>query len=179
MSDQQSTSPLDQQIRRSFVLMRRGLEYSVALFLVVFGLITLLGTVQDLVVAVQRRQDLPLAVTRGVDEVLFIVILLEVLNTILSRSPAVQRLQEFLVVGILPAVRYSLEIVAGAQGLKAASETTPPYDASRALVTNLSINALGILVLVLALWLVRTRLKIEAISPPSAPPSIAGQVDHW
>ena len=147
--------------RRGFAGAQRVLEYAVALCLLVFALITLVNTAQEVLTTVRRQHDLTLAVTQGVDAVLFVVILLEVLNTILSRAPAVQRLQEFLVIGILSAVRYGLEIVASAQGSRAATETGIQVNVSRGVVTDLALNAAGILVLVLALWGVRRMVKVE------------------
>lgn len=161
MSCLQAARRTERQARRFFTGAQRVLEYTVAMFLLAFAVVTLVNTAQEALVTVQRARDLTLAVTQGVDAALFVMILLEVLKTMLSRAPAVQRLQEFLVIGIFSAVRYGLEIVASAQGSRVAAEAGMPSAVSHGVVTDLTLNALGILVLVLALWGVRRLLAAE------------------
>ena len=151
----------ERHLRQTFTSVQLVLVYIVALFLILFPLLTLFNTGEELLLAIQQHQDLTQAVSKGVDAVLFAVILLEVLNTVLSRAAMVQKLQEFLVIAIFSAVRYGLEIVAGSQRAKvenlAASADGPL--SSRDIVIDLSINSGGVLILVLALWFVKNHVS--------------------
>ena len=156
-----SETVLEHHVRRAFTGVQLLLVYIVALFLISFSLLTLFSTGQALILAVQRHQDLTQAVSQGVDAVLFTVILLEVLNTVLSRAAMVQKLQEFLVIAIFSAVRYGLEIVAGSQRAKVENPLASAGMSlsSRDIVIDLVINAGGVLILVLALWFVKSRVR--------------------
>ncbi|MBV9582162.1 MAG: hypothetical protein JO057_26565 [Chloroflexi bacterium] len=92
--------------------------------------------------------DLTTATLRGIDATFLAIILLELLHTTLSRGPISQQLQEFLVIGITATIRHSLEV---------AAERGDPRD----VVVNLTINAVGALLLVTALWLVRHHLRAD------------------
>lgn len=156
---------LERRARRAFATVQLVLEYIVALFLILFGLLTLFSTGRDLLTAFQQRQDLTQAVSRGVDAVLFTVILLEVLNTILSRAAMIQKLQEFLVIGIFSAIRYSLEIVASSQQVKVENPAAALPPSSREIVIDLVINAGSVLLLVVALWFVKTYVRSAVTNP--------------
>ncbi|HKO24856.1 MAG TPA: hypothetical protein VJY65_08970, partial [Chloroflexota bacterium] len=90
------------------------------------------------------------AALKGIDGAFLAIILLELLHTTLSRGPISQQLQEFLVIGITAAVRHGLELAASGRG------SNP-----REVVINLAINALGALVLIAGLWLVRQQLRAD------------------
>jgi hypothetical protein len=92
------------------------------------------------------------AVIEGLDDAFLVIILLELLHTVLSRGPVTRRVQEFLVVGITAGIRSGLEISAERGG------------DSRGIASSLAIDALGVLMLVGALWLVRQGLRA---GPPS------------
>ena len=152
---------LERHVRQAFTSVQLLLVYIVALFLILFSLLTLVSTSRELILAVQQHQDLTQAVSQGLNAVLFTVILLEVLNTVLSRAAMVQKLQEFLGIAIFSAVRYGLEIVAGSQRAKVENPLAGagvPLS-SRDIVIDLAINAGGVLILVLALWFVKSRVK--------------------
>lgn len=153
---------LERYARRAFTRVQTLLEYTIALFLVLFSLLTLYNTGRELLLAFQQHQDLTQAISKGVDAVLFTVILLEVLNTILSRAAMIRKLQEFLVIGIFSAIRYGLELVAGAQQAKVEKATTFVPPSSREIVIDLVINAGCVLILVIALWFVKTRVEAPA-----------------
>lgn len=95
-----------------------------------------------------------LGLAKGLDALLLTFIVYELLNTVLTRAPAAQRLREFLVIGVMSAVRYGLEIIAGIRipgtAVDAIARAEP-----RETVISIAINALGILLLVAALALVR------------------------
>lgn len=96
--------------------------------------------------------DFNRAVIDGLDSAFLVIILLELVHTTLSRGPISSQVQEFIVVGITAGVRTGLEIAAE----RGNSET---------LVVTLAINAGGVLLLVVALWLVRQRLHSERTDP--------------
>jgi phosphate starvation-inducible membrane PsiE len=119
----------------------------VALVLLALVAIALVGTVRVVALALIAR-DFNRAVVDGLDSAFLVIILLELVHTTLARGPVSSQLQAFLVVGITAGVRLGLEV---------AAERGDPA----AVVRNLAINALGVLVLVGALWLVRERLHAE------------------
>jgi hypothetical protein len=123
----------------------------VAFFLiicVVIALLALIGEVKGPLLA--RTPDFTTAALKGIDGAFLAIILLELLHTTLSRGPISQQLQEFLVIGITAAVRHGLELAASGRG------SNP-----REVVVNLAINALGVLVLIAGLWLVRQQLRAD------------------
>lgn len=150
---------LKRRARHAFAGVQSLLEYTVALFLILFGLLTLFSTGRDLLRAFQQHQELTQAVSQGVDAVLFTVILLEVLNTILSRAAMLQKLQEFLVIGIFSAIRYSLEIVASSQHAKVENPAAALPPSARETVIDLLINAGSVLILVVALWFIKSHVR--------------------
>ncbi|GAC1575771.1 MAG: hypothetical protein NVS3B7_08380 [Candidatus Elarobacter sp.] len=146
--------PADSRIERWFRKMQRGLEYVVAAFLGAFAVMALVTAVLEFRGSLLETDDFTLALTRALDAVLLTIILLELLRTVLSRSPLGRRMQEFLIIGVFSAVRYSLEVIAGTRG--PSSHLVANQD-PRTIVTALAINAFGILLLAVALWLVRQR----------------------
>ncbi len=106
------------------------------------------------------ERDYSKAVTGGIDAAFLVIILSELLHTTLSWGPISEQLQEFLVIGVTAAVRHSLELAAGKGN-------------SRELVLDLTINAVGAVVLVGGLWLVRQQLRADkraAEGRDTAPP---------
>lgn len=120
----------------------------VAVFLVGFVLIALLATIVEVRGPLLDDHDFTAATLKGIDASFLAIILLELLHTTLSRGPISQQLQEFLVIGITASIRHGLG-VAAARG--------DPRD----VVVNLTINAVGALVLVFSLWLVRHQLRAD------------------
>jgi phosphate starvation-inducible membrane PsiE len=128
----------------------------VAALLVVFVVVALMGVLTRAAKPLAGR-DYSAAAHEGLDAAFLAIILLELVHTTLSRGSITRQLQEFLVIGVTAGVRSGLEVAAGAR------EKNP-----REIVTNLAINALGVLVLVVALWLVRQRLHVERSDPKGA-----------
>jgi hypothetical protein len=108
----------------------------------------LAGVVEE-VAGPLRHGDLEAATSASLDAVFLAVILLELVNTTLSRGPMSLQVQEFLVVGITSGVRKGLEIAAHRGGDQHAE------------VIDLAVNALGVTLLVGALWLMRRSLQDE------------------
>ncbi|MGH7709445.1 MAG: hypothetical protein ACREM8_02295 [Vulcanimicrobiaceae bacterium] len=148
---------IDDRIRRWFTVIQRVLEYAVALFLSAFAAMSLWTAVIEFKGSVVEFDDYTLAITQALDAVLLTIILVELLRTVLSNAPMARRLQEFLIIGVFSAVRYGLEIVAGARGVPHGGAGAIAHPNPRDVVTALAINAVGVFVLVAALWLVRQR----------------------
>ncbi|HTE85418.1 MAG TPA: hypothetical protein VK821_11865, partial [Dehalococcoidia bacterium] len=128
-------------------LFERGESFLIAvvsLFLVIFVVIALVAVLVDVHDPLLRQHDFTTATLEGVNGTFLAVILLELLHTTLSRGPISQQLEEFLVIGVTAGVRHGLELAAG-------SRQGNPRD----VVISLAINSVGVLVLVLALWLIR------------------------
>jgi len=123
----------------------------VALFLIVFVVVALLGVIGEVKgPLLAPTPDFTTAALKGIDAAFLAIILLELLHTTLSRGPISQQLQEFLVIGITAAVRHGLELAASGRG-------NNPRD----VVINLTINAVGAFVLIAGLWLVRQQLRAD------------------
>lgn len=148
--------PRTDRVQRFFGAMQRILEYVVAAFLAGFAALSLVTAVLEFHGSLGETGDFTLAVTQALDAVLLTIILIELMRTILSRSPMARRLQEFLIIGVFSAVRYSLEIVAGARvAVPGGRLHVDTHADAQTVVSALAINAAGILLLTAALWLVR------------------------
>ncbi|HEY8743759.1 MAG TPA: phosphate-starvation-inducible PsiE family protein [Chloroflexota bacterium] len=147
----------EQRLYRSFEQAETILTASVAIVLIALAMLALLDTfVRVIGPLLSDQHDAVRAVTDGIDAAFLVIILLELLHTILSHGPISQQLQEFLAIGITAAVRHGL-------GLAASSAD------QHGLVIDLAINSSGVLLLVLALWLVRQRGAVEQETQAQSP----------
>ena len=112
-------------------------------------MVALVGTARAALEPLLAHRDFMHAAIEGLDGAFLVIILLELVHTTLSRGPVTRQLQEFLVVGITSSVRSGLEVAAERGG------------GAQSISINLAINALGVLILVAALWLIRQRLHTE------------------
>jgi uncharacterized membrane protein (DUF373 family) len=89
---------------------------------------------------------------QGVNDILFIVIILEILRTVISRfTDGVYQLDKFLIIGVIAAVRHILTVGAS---LTLTAEKTD--DAFRRALYELGLNALVVVALVFAIFLSKT-----------------------
>lgn len=132
----------------------------IAAILFVIAVIVLVHTVYDFARAPDHASFAE-TITRAVNGVLFIVIVLELLRTIVARFEGLGfQLQPFLVIGIISASRHILTV--GAQ-LSLAGERVPLARS----MTELGVNAAVVLGLSVALVLIRhsaIRLRADATS---------------
>ena len=165
-------SRLDRLFGNALEQIERVLVYVVAIFLVGFAVLALVNTVVSVINgwpgAAHNGDFNPLIVT-GIDSAFLTIILLELLHTVLSRGPLSLQLQEFLVIGITSAVRRGLEIAvssstAGQSVEEARTHGQAPPQSNFDVVVALGINALGVLILIGALWMVR-----QQADKPDAP----------
>jgi uncharacterized membrane protein (DUF373 family) len=91
----------------------------------------------------------PNGMIQGVNDILFIVIILEILRTVISRfTDGVYQLDKFLIIGVIAAVRHILTV--GASLTLTASKTD---EAFRRSLYELGLNALVVVALVFAIFL--------------------------
>ena len=91
----------------------------------------------------------PNGMTQGVNDILFIVIILEILRTVISRfTDGVYQLDKFLIIGVIAAVRHILTVGAS---LTLTAEKSD--EAFRRALYELGLNALVVIALVFAIFL--------------------------
>jgi uncharacterized membrane protein (DUF373 family) len=125
---------------------------AIALALLVIAIVVFVRGVQDLVLA-PAEQDFAVTVTRAVNSVLFIVVVLELLRTIVARLEGGGfQLQPFLVIGIISATRDILTV-----GAELSLREVP---LTRTMI-ELAVNAGVVVALAVALVLVRRFARLE------------------
>ena len=155
---------IDELMENSFQLVQRLLILGVAIALVILAGMALWDTI--VLVHVQLdAHDVTKAITVGVDTVFLTVILLELLHTVVARESLARQAPDFIVIGITAGIRHGLGLVATSGGSaetvtriikgKAYHVSVPGAVDPLKIVESLAINALGVLLLVGALWVVR------------------------
>lgn len=125
----------------------------IAVALVAIAVVVFVRGIQDFAFAPPQEQ-FAVTITRGVNDVLFIVVVLELVRTIVARLEGGGfQLQPFLVIGIISATREILNV--GAQ-LSLIREQTPLVRT----MTELGVNAAVVLALSAALVLVRRYARL-------------------
>jgi uncharacterized membrane protein (DUF373 family) len=91
----------------------------------------------------------PNGMIQGVNDVLFIVIILEILRTVISRfTDGVFQLDKFLIIGVIAAVRHILTV-----GASLTLESTKSDEAFRRSIYEMGLNSGIVVALVFALYL--------------------------
>jgi len=91
----------------------------------------------------------PNGMIQGVNDILFIVIILEILRTVISRfTDGVYQLDKFLIIGVIAAVRHILTV-----GASLTLTTQKTDEAFRRALYELGLNALVVIALVFAIFL--------------------------
>ena len=117
-----------------------------ALSLFVIGIGAFFFTIKRLV---ETQPFFPNGMIQGVNDILFIVIILEILRTVISRfTDGVYQLDKFLIIGVIAAVRHILTV--GASLTLTAQKTD---EAFRRALYELGLNALVVIALVFAIFL--------------------------
>ena len=117
-----------------------------ALALLVIGIGAFFYSIKRLV---ETAPFFPNGMIQGVNDILFIVIILEILRTVISRfTDGVYQLDKFLIIGVIAAVRHILNVGASLTLQTGKSDTA--FD--RALL-EMGLNALIVIALVFALFL--------------------------
>lgn len=91
----------------------------------------------------------PNGMIQGINDILFIVIILEILRTVISRfTDGVYQLDKFLIIGVIAAVRHILTV-----GASLTLQTGKSDEAFNRAVTELGLNALIVIALVFAIFM--------------------------
>jgi uncharacterized membrane protein (DUF373 family) len=91
----------------------------------------------------------PNGMIQGVNDILFVVIILEILRTVISRfTNGVYQLDKFLIIGVIAAVRHILTV-----GASLTLENTKSDEAFDRAIFEMGLNALIVVALVFAIFL--------------------------
>jgi uncharacterized membrane protein (DUF373 family) len=91
----------------------------------------------------------PNGMIQGINDILFIVIILEILRTVISRfTDGVYQLDKFLIIGVIAAVRHILTV-----GASLTLQTGKSDTAFERAVIELGLNALIVIALVFAIFM--------------------------
>jgi uncharacterized membrane protein (DUF373 family) len=91
----------------------------------------------------------PNGMIQGVNEILFIVIILEILRTVISRfTDGVYQLDKFLIIGVIAAVRHILTV-----GASLTLQTGKSDEAFERAIYEMGLNAIIVVALVFAIFL--------------------------
>jgi uncharacterized membrane protein (DUF373 family) len=111
MSDQGASRRLLERKHRPLVVIDRieaAVHYSVAVLLLVIAMIVLYRTADHLITS---RHMFTVQVINGINDVLFVVILMELLRTVVAHLETNDfQVKSFLIVGIISAVRHILSV---------------------------------------------------------------------
>ncbi|NDE50618.1 MAG: hypothetical protein EB014_06060 [Actinobacteria bacterium] len=101
---------------------------------------------------IETQPFFPNGMIQGVNDILFIVIILEILRTVISRfTDGVYQLDKFLIIGVIAAVRHILTVGASLTLESGKSETA--FERS---IYEMGLNALIVVALVFAIFLSKT-----------------------
>ena len=98
---------------------------------------------------IETRPFFPNGMIQGVNDILFIVIILEILRTVISRfTDGVYQLDKFLIIGVIAAVRHILTV--GASLTLESGKSDTAFERS---IYEMGLNALIVVALVFAIFL--------------------------
>lgn len=109
----------------------------------------------------------PNGMIQAINDILFIIIILEILRTVIARyTDGVFQLQNFLIIGIIAAVRHILTV--GASMTLGSEKPRESFDRA---VIELGISSIIVLALVLAIFLSKLSERAIATSTPDRRPN--------
>lgn len=122
---------------------------------IILFVISVLAAGYTLVRLVETRPFFPLGMIQGINDILFVIIILEIMRTVIVRfTDGIFQLDNFLIIGVIAAVRHILTV--GASLTMEQQKTTEYFN--RAL-TEMGVNTGIVLALVFALFLSRAARK--------------------
>jgi uncharacterized membrane protein (DUF373 family) len=117
-----------------------------ALALLIIGIGAFFYTIERLVTT---APFFPNGMIQGVNDILFIVIILEILRTVISRfTDGVYQLDKFLIIGVIAAVRHILTV-----GASVTLESGKSDQAFERAIVEMGLNALIVVALVFAIFM--------------------------
>jgi uncharacterized membrane protein (DUF373 family) len=135
------------------------IHYAVAVVLVAAAGVVLYHTAYDFV---NSKQDFAVAATTAVNNVLFAIIVIEVMRTVVAHfDRGGLQLQPFLIIGIISAVREILTV-----GARLSLQSTLPSSAVHSALLELGVNAAVVVGLALSLVLIRRWAGMTDVAAP-------------
>jgi len=123
-----------------------------AIALFVIGVVAFFYTTKRLL---ETDPFFPNGMIQGINDILFIVIILEILRTVISRfTDGVYQLDKFLIIGVIAAVRHILTV-----GASLTLESTKTDAAFERALLEMGLNALIVIALVFAIFLSKAAHK--------------------
>lgn len=123
-----------------------------AIALFVIGVVAFFYTVRRLF---ETDPFFPNGMIQGINDILFIVIILEILRTVISRfTDGVYQLDKFLIIGVIAAVRHILTV-----GASLTLESSKSDTAFERALFEMGLNALIVIALVFAIFLSKAAHK--------------------
>ena len=117
-----------------------------ALALLIIGIGAFFYTIERLITT---APVFPNGMIQGVNDILFIVIILEILRTVISRfTDGVYQLDKFLIIGVIAAVRHILTV-----GASVTLESGKSDQAFERAIVEMGLNALIVVALVFAIFM--------------------------
>ena len=152
------TTPKDQQVETS-ILPIKYVDLIEDVFHAVLALALLGIGIGAFIFSIKRLFEtdpfFPNGMIQGVNDILFIVIILEILRTVISRfTDGVYQLDKFLIIGVIAAVRHILTV--GASLTLESGKSDEAFDRS---IYEMGLNALIVVALVFAFFLSKSALR--------------------
>jgi uncharacterized membrane protein (DUF373 family) len=147
MNEKEKTSAETSIIPIKFVDMIEDIFHAIlAVTLFIIGIFAFFYSVKRLF---ETAPFFPNGMIQGVNDILFIVIILEILRTVISRfTDGVYQLDKFLIIGVIAAVRHILTV--GASLTLESSKSDTAFERS---IYEMGLNALIVVALVFAIFL--------------------------
>ena len=147
MSEKEKSSAETSIIPIKFVDMIEDIFHAIlAITLFIIGIFAFFYSVKRLF---ETAPFFPNGMIQGVNDILFIVIILEILRTVISRfTDGVYQLDKFLIIGVIAAVRHILTV--GASLTLESSKSDTAFERS---IYEMGLNALIVVALVFAIFL--------------------------
>jgi uncharacterized membrane protein (DUF373 family) len=147
--------------REEVVLLGRWVERIEEVFHIVLGVFLLGIAVAALYFSVVRVFEttpfFPTGMIQAINDILFIIIILEILRTVVARyTDGVFQLQNFLIIGVIAAVRHILTV--GASMTLASGKSQDQFDRA---VIELGISTAIVVALVFAIFLAKASNNID------------------
>jgi uncharacterized membrane protein (DUF373 family) len=135
-------------------LVEDGFHAILAIALFGIGVVAFIFSVKRLF---ETAPFFPNGMIQGVNDILFIVIILEILRTVISRfTDGVYQLDKFLIIGVIAAVRHILTV-----GASLTLESTKSDTAFERSIYEMALNAGIVIALVFALYLSKSAHRKE------------------
>jgi len=107
---------------------------------------------------IETQPFFPNGMIQGVNDILFIVIILEILRTVISRfTDGVYQLDKFLIIGVIAAVRHILTV--GASLTLESGKSDTAFERS---IYEMGLNALIVVALVFAIFLSKSLVPLSS-----------------